>query len=88
MWITTPTLVNIHGYACIHIQTRHVIRKMHPLQVLCLFDTLIAMIDNVLLTLFKIFKQDGSLLTCILYYHVNSSHISVMLEHFVPLKLN
>lgn len=57
-------------------------------QALCLLDTLMAMIDNVLLTLFKIFKQDGSLLTCILHYHVNSSHISVMSAHFVPYKLN
>lgn len=65
-----------------------VIGKMHALQALCLLDTLMAMIDNVLLALFKIFKQDGSLLTCILHYHVNSSHISVMSDHFVPYKLN
>lgn len=58
------------------------------LQALGLLDTFMAVIDNALLTLFKIFKQDGSLLTCILHYHVNSSHISVMSDHFVPYKSN
>lgn len=51
---------------------------MHALQALCLLDTLMVMIDNALLTLFRIFKQDASLLACILHYHVGSGHISVM----------
>lgn len=47
-----------------------------------------AMIDNVLHTLFIIFKQDGSLLICTLHYHVNSNCINVMSNYFVPYKLN
>ena len=54
---------------------------MHALQALCLLCLLAAMINNVLLTLFRIFKLHASLLTCILHYHIGSGHISVMLAH-------
>lgn len=81
--------MHVHGDTLTHTHTDVMVpEKMLALQPLCLLDTIMAMIDNVLLTLFKIFNQDGSLLTCILHYHVNSRHISVMSDHFVPSKLN
>lgn len=61
---------------------------MNALQALCLLDVLPAMINNMLLTLFRIFKLDASLLTCILHYHVGSGHISVMQAHLVPREFN
>lgn len=51
---------------------------MHALQALTSSSTLPAMINNVLLTLFRIFKLDAALLTCILHYHGGPEHISVM----------
>lgn len=67
--------MDTHRQAHTHHRAR---LKMQALQALCLLDTPVVMIDNVLLTLFRIFKQDASLLTCILHYRVGSGSISVM----------
>lgn len=61
---------------------------MLALQALCLLDMFPAMINNVLLALFRVFKVNVPSLTCILHYHVGSGHISVMSPHHCPCEFN
>lgn len=61
---------------------------MHALQELCPPSSLPATINNVFLTLFRIFKLEASLLTCILHYRVSPGHIRVMLAHHGSEKFN
>lgn len=62
--------------------------KMHALQALHLLDMLPEMINNVLRTLFRIFKLHASLLTCILLYYVGAVHIRAMYAHYDPCEFN